>query len=47
MGRRPQALTAWGIEVQRPEGQVIPVAPQIRHGAVPEIPPTIPLRPGK
>ena len=48
MGRRPPGPdSAWGIEVQRPEGQVIPVAPQIRHGAVPEIPPTIPLRPGK
>ena len=35
------------IEFQRPEGQVDPMAAQIGHRAVAEIPPAIPFGPGE
>ena len=35
-----------GVELQRPERQVVPVAAEVAHGAVAEIPPSVPLGPG-
>ena len=36
-----------GLELQGPERQVVPVAAEVAHRAVAEIPPAIPLRPGE
>lgn len=35
------------IEFQRPERQIVPMAAEIGHGAIAEIPPAIPLWSGK
>ena len=35
------------LELQRPERQVVPVAAQVAHGAVAEVPPAVPFRPGE
>ena len=47
MGRRScrLRLRPWGLELERPERQVVPVAAQVAHRAVAEIPPAIPLGP--
>ena len=46
MRRRPPRLDGFrGIELERPEGEIVEVASEIGHGAVAEIPPAIPLRP--
>lgn len=48
MRRRPAGLDGEGsIQIQRPKGKVIPVTPQIGHGAIAEIPPPVPLGTGK
>jgi len=36
-----------GFQLQRPERQVVPMAAEIAHGAVAEIPPAIPTRSGE
>ena len=46
-GGGPLASTVSGaLQLQRPERQVVPVAAEVAHGAVAEIPPAIPFRPG-
>ena len=46
MGGRPEGFDGLrGIEIERPEGKIDPVAPQVGHRAAAEIPPPIPLRP--
>ena len=46
--RRPPRLDGFrGIELERPEGEIVEVAAEVGHGAVAEVPPAIPLRPGE
>ena len=48
MRRRAAGLDGGGrVQLQRPEGQVDPVAAEVAHRAVAEIPPAIPLGPGQ
>ena len=45
MGRRASGFDRFGgVEVEGPEGQVVPVTAQVGHGPVPKVPPAVPLR---
>ena len=41
------SIVSGASQLERPERQVVPVAAQVGHGAVAEVPPAIPLRPGE
>ena len=48
MRRRPAGFDGERMtKLKSPEGEVVPVAAQIAHGAAAEIPPAIPFRSGK